>query len=145
MGLPFTIAAGLASGFILGSESRGTSDHILLSQIRNFPFCRLLRLVGLRWGYSTPPSQGRSPLSCLRSSLYSLEMATTENTISQQFLYCYRGAFTSTLHTNGSSFIVACVFISAGTYLPSCCLAMNVYSGSAIPPFRAHKTIYNNY
>jgi hypothetical protein len=27
----------LASAFILGSESRGTRDHILLSQIRDFP------------------------------------------------------------------------------------------------------------
>jgi hypothetical protein len=29
--------------------------------------------------------------------------------------------------------------------LPSCCLAMNVYSGSAIPAFRRHVTIYNTY
>jgi hypothetical protein len=35
----------LASAFILESESYGTRDtrdHILLSQIRDFPFCRLL-------------------------------------------------------------------------------------------------------
>jgi hypothetical protein len=44
----------LASAFILGSESRGTRDPILLSPIRDFPFCRLLRLAGLRWRYSTP-------------------------------------------------------------------------------------------
>jgi hypothetical protein len=31
-GLPFTIAAGLASAVIPGSESRRTHDHILLSQ-----------------------------------------------------------------------------------------------------------------
>jgi hypothetical protein len=39
-GLPFTIAAGLASAVILGPESCGTRDprdHILLSQIRDFP------------------------------------------------------------------------------------------------------------
>jgi hypothetical protein len=35
----------LASAVILGSESNGTRDHILLSQIRDFPFRRLLRLV----------------------------------------------------------------------------------------------------
>jgi hypothetical protein len=29
-GLPFTIAAGLGSAVILGSEYRGTRDHILL-------------------------------------------------------------------------------------------------------------------
>jgi hypothetical protein len=45
----------LASGFILGSESRGTYDHILLSQIQDFPFCHLLQLTGLRRRYSTLP------------------------------------------------------------------------------------------
>jgi hypothetical protein len=34
MGLSFTIAVVLASAIILGSESRGTHDHILLSHIR---------------------------------------------------------------------------------------------------------------
>jgi hypothetical protein len=48
----------LASAFILGSESRGTRDHILLSQIRDFHFCRLLRLAGLRWRHSTLPPHG---------------------------------------------------------------------------------------
>jgi hypothetical protein len=32
----------LASAVILGSESRGTRDHILLSQIRYFPFRKLI-------------------------------------------------------------------------------------------------------
>jgi hypothetical protein len=45
-GLFFTIVAGPASAVIFGSESRGTRDHILLSQIRDFPFRRLLRLWG---------------------------------------------------------------------------------------------------
>jgi hypothetical protein len=45
----------LASAVILESEFLGTRDHILLSQIRDFPFLRLLRLAGLRWKYSTPP------------------------------------------------------------------------------------------
>jgi hypothetical protein len=48
----------LASAVILGSESRGTRDHILLSQIRDFPSRRLLRLAGVRWRYSTPPPHG---------------------------------------------------------------------------------------
>jgi hypothetical protein len=69
----------------LGSESRGTQDHILLSQFlrlpqpgrpgphiyipqeqggpvippgTGFPFHRLLRLTRLRWRYSIPPSHG---------------------------------------------------------------------------------------
>jgi hypothetical protein len=48
----------LASAVILGSESLGTHDHILLSQIRDFPFRRLLRLAGTRWTYSTSPPHG---------------------------------------------------------------------------------------
>jgi hypothetical protein len=48
----------LVSAIILGSESRGTRVHILLSQIRDFPFRRLLRLAGLRWRHSTPPPHG---------------------------------------------------------------------------------------
>jgi hypothetical protein len=39
----------------LGSESRGTRDHIPLSQIREFPFRRLPPLEGSRWSHSTPP------------------------------------------------------------------------------------------
>jgi hypothetical protein len=57
----------LANAFILGSESRGTRDHILLSQIRDFSFCRLLRLSGLRWRYSTPPPHGKCLLSLVES------------------------------------------------------------------------------
>jgi hypothetical protein len=48
----------LARAIIFGSESRGTRDHILLSQIWDFPFRRLLGLAGLRWRYSTPPPHG---------------------------------------------------------------------------------------
>jgi hypothetical protein len=48
----------LASAIILGSEPLGTRDHILLSQIWDFPFRRLLRLAGSRWRYSTPPPHG---------------------------------------------------------------------------------------
>jgi hypothetical protein len=50
----------LARAVIFGSESLGTRDHILLSQIRDFPFRRLLRLAELRWRYSTPPPHGNT-------------------------------------------------------------------------------------
>jgi hypothetical protein len=46
------------SAVIFGSESRRTRGHILLSQIRDFVFRRLLRLADLRWRYSTPPLHG---------------------------------------------------------------------------------------
>jgi hypothetical protein len=64
----------LASVVILWSESSGTRDHILLSQIRDFPFRRFLRLAGSRWRYSTPPVNG---ISCLWTSLFSLICAWT--------------------------------------------------------------------
>jgi hypothetical protein len=51
----------LSSAVILGSESLGTRDHILVSQIRDFPFRRLLRLAGSRWRYSIPPPHGDLP------------------------------------------------------------------------------------
>jgi hypothetical protein len=50
----------LASVVFLGSEFLGTRDHILLSQIWDFPFRRLLRLAGSRWRYSNLPPHGRS-------------------------------------------------------------------------------------
>jgi hypothetical protein len=56
--LSFIIGVFLANLVILGSESRGTRDHILLSQIRDFSSRRLLQLAGLRWRYSTPPLYG---------------------------------------------------------------------------------------
>jgi hypothetical protein len=43
----------LASAVILRSGSLGTRGYILLSQIRDFPFRRLLRLAGLWLRYST--------------------------------------------------------------------------------------------
>jgi hypothetical protein len=60
----------LASAVILGSESRGTRDHISLSHIRDFPFHRLLRLPGLRLRYSTPPPHGTCLISQSRSQSY---------------------------------------------------------------------------
>jgi hypothetical protein len=43
----------LASAVILGSEFRGTRNHISLFQIRDFPY-----LLLLRWRYSTLPPHG---------------------------------------------------------------------------------------
>jgi hypothetical protein len=57
-GLSFYVLLALASAVFLGTKSLGTWDHILLSQIWDFPFRRLLRLAGLRWRYSTPPPHG---------------------------------------------------------------------------------------
>jgi hypothetical protein len=59
MGLSFTIAASPRQRSHSRVQSRGTRDHILLSQIRDIPFCRLLRLAWSRWRYSTSPPHGK--------------------------------------------------------------------------------------
>jgi hypothetical protein len=61
-----------ASAVFLGSESLGTRDRILQSDL-TFPFRRLLRLAGSQRRYSSPPPHG--PSLCSNgswSSLYSL-------------------------------------------------------------------------
>jgi hypothetical protein len=88
-GISFTTAAGPRQRSHSRVESRGTHDHILLSQIRDspnakgqvplfisprnrvalilpdtgFPSRCLLRLAGLRWRYSNPPPRGDRNLS----------------------------------------------------------------------------------
>jgi hypothetical protein len=59
-GLSLQLLLALASSVILGSKLSRTRDRILLSQIRDFPFCRLLRLSVLRWRYSALPPRGIS-------------------------------------------------------------------------------------
>jgi hypothetical protein len=74
-GLSFKIPAGPRQR----SHSR---DHILLSQIRDFSFRRLLRLEGLRWRYSTPPPHGKINSSQRNSSLLPFCKDRTGNTVS---------------------------------------------------------------
>jgi hypothetical protein len=56
--LSFVYAAGPCQRSLSEVWVLDTSDHILLSQIWDFPFRRLLRLAGSRWRYSTPPPHG---------------------------------------------------------------------------------------
>jgi hypothetical protein len=101
----------LTSAVLLRSESRGTHDHILLSQIRGFPFRRLLRLVGSRWKFSTPPPHG------VRLFLTELVLITTcknrrEKTVSNNTSIVV-AVFTDPLPSNCSD------IVSAGMCLPS--------------------------
>jgi hypothetical protein len=73
----------LASIVFIGSDSLGTRDHTLLSQIRDFPFRRLLRLAGSRWRYSTPPPHGSSVFL-----LTTLLHGPSRKYRSQSYLYC---------------------------------------------------------
>jgi hypothetical protein len=96
----------LAGTVILGS--------ILLSQIRDFPFRRLLQLAGLWWRYSTPPPHGSNG-SWSSSYIYNFSTDSTEKT-----------AF-------NSSAIVVCVSVAAIMWrLLSHCLAIGRVYG-AVP------------
>jgi hypothetical protein len=53
---------------------------ILLSQIWDFPFRRLLRLAGSRWRYSTPPPHGKNP-PLLNSPRYIGPARTAQKTL----------------------------------------------------------------
>jgi hypothetical protein len=78
----FQLLLVLARAVIFGSESRGTRDHILLSQIRYFPFRRLPRFAGLRWRYSTPP-----PHEISTSSFYIRGEPYRDHQHLEQFVY----------------------------------------------------------
>jgi hypothetical protein len=89
----------LASAVIFGSESRRTRIHILLSQIRDFPFRRLLRLARSRWRYSIPPPHGDELSLTAGFSLYSLKSHhSTEHTAPVLLAACVLRA----LRSNGS-------------------------------------------
>jgi hypothetical protein len=82
----------LASAVFLRPVSLGTSDHILLSPIRDFPFRRLLRLAGTRWRYSTPPPHRYSFLSWLMQSpwsrFFAYRIGDTLSKSSRRWLAC---------------------------------------------------------
>jgi hypothetical protein len=78
----------LASAVILGAESRGSRDHILLSQIRVFPLLLLLRLAGLRWRYSTPLPHGVDSCGPITFPFMIWRGPQTEHTL-ERFVCCY--------------------------------------------------------
>jgi hypothetical protein len=88
-----------------GSKFRMTRGHILLSQIRDFPFRRLLRLAGSRWRYSTPPPHGGMSILFYRRLSYVAKRTAYKDDAPNKFT------------------VVVCVFIAEGTCLPSRCLA----------------------
>jgi hypothetical protein len=119
-------------------ESLGTRDHILLPQVWDFRFHRLLQLAGSRWRYSTLPPHGSQIPSCSRVLLYALYTDCIENPASN------------------SSSIVACICCLAMTLVmlrvyTAICLAAGVFSepfpsngrflGSTIHAFNKYATI----
>jgi hypothetical protein len=97
-----------------------SSFHILI------PF---LTLLSDQFNSSAPNlicrQAGVSKLDFLNWNLLYNHFARTKQ--KTQTLYCWKGLFTTELHSSGSYSIVACVFVAAGICLPSRCLAINVY------------------
>jgi hypothetical protein len=94
----------------------------------------------------------------MKSSLHSLipflqPLLNHPTADSRDSLYYYSFGLASSLYSLGrpqqktsfsnNPFIITYVLVAVGICLPSRCLAMNVYSGSAIPAFRCHVTIYS--
>jgi hypothetical protein len=127
----------LASAVSLGPESLGTRDHILLSQIWDFPFRRLLLLAGSRWKYSTSPPLGyagffcsvwsvifesRKTLKRLSFSLYNPSKRSTQKT---QSPYCWEGLLIDPLLSNGRPIDPHVRF--HGYIFTECCLYVTVF------------------
>jgi hypothetical protein len=133
----------LASAVILGSESRGTSEQILLSQIWDFPFCCLLGLAGLRWRYSTSHHTGLNR-SSLYGSLYSLThthgkcwfLVRIRGNLCWIFVYTKR-ALPNCCPAITYSMSISC---SGNVCLASRWLAMDFRFDSTILAFRRHDT-----
>jgi hypothetical protein len=100
----------LTSAVIVGSEPLGTRDRILLSQILDFPFRRLLLLAGSRWRYSTPPPHGFSELTA-HSSRYIAAAWTIQKS---QFCCCIRKTIEKMSHL---------ILTSPIHWRADCCLA----------------------
>jgi hypothetical protein len=103
----------LARAVIFRSESRGTRDHILLPQSRDFHFRRLLRLAGWRWRYSTPPPHGK--LAELPNELSFITWCGPEREHSLEPFICWirllhplsrKITFTEGLSSNGCASVV---------------------------------------
>jgi hypothetical protein len=95
---------------------------IFYSQIRDVPFCRLLRRAGLRGDIRLRLHTGISSL------LYNHFARTWLKIPSPSMTPCFRGVLTSTMHKNGRASTVTCIFISAGKCLPSRCSETAVHA-----------------
>jgi hypothetical protein len=130
----------LASAVILGSESRGTHDQILLPQILDSPSLEDQAL------YLYPPGTGWPLHRVTFSSPHTTRMATVEvfepaSTWGSSHFYHYISSIRYDMDciestASNSSSIVGCVFVAMVTCLLNRCLATAIFSGSSMPAFR---------
>jgi hypothetical protein len=97
----------------------GTRDHILLSQILDFPFRRLLRLAGSRWRYSIPPPHGDTLSNSESPTELTLCGPNIEHPVGQLipllFFLCYSLLSRNLLQSPGNVLIYTSIFIAAET------------------------------
>jgi hypothetical protein len=97
----------LASTVFLGSKFLGTCDCILLYQIWDFPFYRLLQLAGSHWRYSTTQSDSAPNLTFFITSWHrphkntALPLLECTCCITRNLLPINRNMFTELLPWNG--------------------------------------------
>jgi hypothetical protein len=119
LGLSFTIVLVFASAVILRSESRGTHDHILRSQIRDSPNLEGQAPVFISPRNRVPQLYPQTLGSLSIASYYSqgslLHGVDSQLTLSLAYNISAR---TTKKHPVSS---VACVTVAAGTCLPSRC------------------------
>jgi hypothetical protein len=120
--LSFTIAAGLASAVILGSESHGTRGHILLSPIRDFLFVASYDSQGYggdirphqhsRSSHIAPEPQ-RTPLATYLLLLHDVTANVTRSTaacvraIASQRVYMLQYAYIACMYVYGRVLVFA--------------------------------------
>jgi hypothetical protein len=159
----------LARAVILWSEPLWTRDHILLSQIWDFLFRRLLRLAGSRWRYSTPPPHGYLSLSHTGYYLNSLPFITSTRPEQKSppprvplLFFMKAVALKQCLNSQATVWFSKCypllrnvlclatsylattcslLFVVTRTWFPIRCSAMDPCSGSTIPIFSRHVTL----
>jgi hypothetical protein len=112
----------LASAVIFGSESHGTRGHILLSQIRDFPFRRFHDSQGYGGGIRPRLHTGFVLYSLHNFGKDRIEVTTSNISSIIVFIRCCGNVFSETLPSNGCLSVVESV--TSGMCLPSRFLAM---------------------
>jgi hypothetical protein len=126
----------LASIVFLGLESLWIRDDILLSQIWDFPFRRLLRLAGSRWRYSNPPPQGLLKLDITIVALYSLR---TDHAQKTRFYFCVRNITPSTSHATPNQY---CWSVTSCACVEVCLPSRNLEMDYVTPLFHCWYMYY---
>jgi hypothetical protein len=138
----------LGSAVILRSESRGTHDHILLSQIRDSPNLEgqvpvfISPVTG--WPRYTPRHcvPFWPPPTTRRPTVEVFDPTSTRDgllSFHNNLRVCFGEGRKENTASNSS--VVAYVTVAPGTYLLSRYLIAPVSSGSTIPAFRRHVTL----